>query len=181
MLAQAPLTSGATMRTFATVSLLLLAPPTSLAFEQAFDAPAFVVSVPRVPNLRIASAPNSSDPISIHAQGQDAVFAVEITAEASAQAGSSRRCASTFLQDLVKRPNMPDRDSIYRAPLDASTFLVLYIFEQQRKKVLHAHLLSAAAGTHCINAHFSRDAVDGEDEDKWRTTFEDARIREGRK
>ena len=76
---------------------------------------------------------------------------------------------------------MPDRDSIYRAPLDASTFLVLYIFEQRGKKVLHAHLLSAAAGTHCIEAHFSRDEVLGEDEDKWRTTFDDARIREGRK
>jgi hypothetical protein len=76
---------------------------------------------------------------------------------------------------------MPDRDNIYRAPLDASTFLVLYVFEQQSKKVFHAHLLSAAAGTHCIEAHFTRDAAVGEDEDKWRTTFTDARIREGRK
>jgi hypothetical protein len=169
------------MRSFASVALLLLAPTASLAFEQAFEAPPFVVSVPRVPNLRIAVAPGRGDSTSVHAQGRDAVFAVEITAEASAQAGSSRTCASMFLRELVKRPNMPDRDSIYRAPLDASTFLVLYIFEQKGTKVFNAHLLSAAAGTHCINAHFSREAAVDEDEDTWRTTFKDARIREGRK
>ena len=169
------------MRAFAAIAWFLLAPTASLAFEQAFEGPAFVVSVPRVPNLRIASAPRGGNSVSVHARGRDAVFAVEVTAEASPQAGSSRTCASTFLRDLVKRPNMPDRDSIYRASLDASTFLVLYIVEQRGRKVLHAHLLSAAAGTHCIEAHFSRDAVVGEDEDKWRTTFEGARIREGRK
>src|SRR5262249_43200003 len=90
-----------TMRAFSSVALLLLAPAASLAFEQSFEPPAFVVSVPRVPNLRIAVAPGGGDSFSVHAQGRDAVFAVEITAEASAQAGSSRTCAGTFLRELV--------------------------------------------------------------------------------
>lgn len=176
-------TSPSTMRTLASAASLFLvaAVPSAWAFEQAFETPPFVVSVPQIPDFRVTGIPDRANALSVHAVGRNEVFAAEVTAAPSAQAGSTRTCAGVFLRDLVKRPNMPDRDSIYRAPFDASTFLVLYILEQRGKKELHAHLLSSAAGTHCIDAHFSRDMVVGEDEDKWRTTFTGARIREGSK
>lgn len=151
------------------------------AFEHAFELPAFVVSVPGIPSIPLAPRAATASPGARVALGHDATFTVEITASESSQAGSTRACAGTFLRELVKRPDMPDRDSIYRAPFDASTFLVLYIVERQGVKALHAHLLSAAAGTHCVDAHFSRVMGATEDVDRWRTTFTGARIREGRR
>ena len=72
---------------------------------------------------------------------------------------------------------MPDRDNLYRAPIDPDTFLVLYLMELDGKRLLHAHLLSAAGSTHCIDAHFSRSLVAGEDIDNWRTAFSGATVR----
>lgn len=157
-------------------AVLSFAAASAGAFEQAFEAPAFVVSVPGLPDFRLAPAGLAKR---VAARGQDATVSAEVLATESRQAGSTRSCAGEFLRELVKRPQMPDRDSIYRAPFDAGTFLVLYILEQQGAKVLHAHLVSAAAGTHCIDAHFSRAMKAGEDEDAWRTTFTGARVREG--
>jgi hypothetical protein len=76
---------------------------------------------------------------------------------------------------------MPDRDSIYRAPLDENTFLVLYILGEARNRQLHAHLLAAASTTHCIEAHISRALREGEDEDNWRRSFDGARIRDAQR
>ena len=166
------------LRSFAAL-VLTLATASAGAFEQAFEAPAFVVSVPGLPDFRLAPAAPPGPAKGVAARGQDAALSAEVMAIESRQAGSTRSCAGEFLRELVKRPQMPDRDSIYRAPFDAGTFLVLYILEQQGAKVLHAHLVSAAAGTHCIDAHFSRAMKAGEDEDAWRTTFTGARVREG--
>lgn len=55
--------------------------------------------------------------------------------------------------------------------MNERTFLVLYLLDGQKGQVLHAHLLSAAASTHCIEAHFSRAKRAGEDEDDWRRSF----------
>ncbi len=162
-------------------SLLLGAASSAGAFEQTFEAPAFVVSIPGLPNFGLTPVRATEPQGSVVASGRGGPYLVEITASASTQAGSTRTCAGNFLRELLKRPNMPDRDSIYRAPFDASTFLVLYIIEQQGKRVLHAHLLSAASGTHCVDAHVSRDMGRAEDEDNWRTTFTGARVSERRK
>lgn len=112
------------------------------------------------------------------ARGQDTTYLVEIIATASAAASSTRACAGMSLRELAARPNMPDRDNIYRAPVDTNTFLVLYLMELDGQRVLHAHLLSAAASTHCIDAHFSRSLLVGEDLDNWRTTFSGATVRQ---
>ena len=112
------------------------------------------------------------------ARGQDTTYVVEIRATASDSATSTRACVGASLRELVARPNMPARDNIYRAPFDSNTFLVLYVMELDGKKLLHAHLLSAAGGTHCIDAHFSRSLVTGEDVDDWRTVFTGATVSE---
>lgn len=156
----------------------LLLPLAAWPFEQAFEAPAFVVSVPGAPPMQFTSeAPQRKAADALHASARNGALKVEVAAEPSASAGSTRTCAGAFLRDLVKRPGMPDRDNIYRSPFDASTFLVLYIIDTAGQRVLHAHLLGAAAGTHCIDAHFTKAMGTAEDEDTWRTTFNGARIR----
>jgi hypothetical protein len=164
----------------ASVSLLASALPVC-AFEQAFAVPSFVVVVPRLPNIAVGAPSSSQGGNVLTAQGQDTTYVVEISATASASASSTRACVGASLRELVARPNMPDRDNIYRAPFDSNTFLVLYILELGGKRLLHAHLLSAAGGTHCIDAHFSRSLLTGEDVDAWRTIFTGATIREAPK
>jgi hypothetical protein len=161
----------------ASASLLAPALP-ACAFEQAFAVPPFVVSVPRLPNISVGAPIPSQGGNVLTARGQDTTYVVEISATASAGASSTRACAGASLRELVARPNMPDRDNIYRAPFDSNTFLVLYVMELGGKRLLHAHLLSAAGGTHCIDAHFSRSLLTDQDVDDWRIIFTDATVRE---
>jgi hypothetical protein len=148
------------------------------AFEQSFDAPPFTVAVPRLPSIPLAALSASQGGGVLTARGQDATYVVEIIATASAAASSTRACAGTLLRELIARPDMPGRDNIYRAPVDPNTFLVLYLMERDGKRLLHAHLLSAAGSTHCIDAHFTRTLPVGEDIDSWRTTFDGATVRQ---
>jgi len=161
----------------ASASLLAPALP-ACAFEQAFSVPPFVVSVPRLPTIAVGVPIPSQGGNVLTARGQDTTYVVEISATASGSATSTRACVGASLRELVARPNMPGRDNIYRAPFDSNTFLVLYVMELDGKKRLHAHLLSAAGGTHCIDAHFSRGLVMGEDVDDWRTVFTGATVSE---
>lgn len=139
-------------------ALLALAALPAAAFDWTLATPPAVVSVPQW-------------------RAPPAGLAVDIAAAASPAGASTRLCAGAFLRTLVRQPGMPDRDSIYRAPLDADTFLVLYILQADGRRTLHGHLLAAAAGTHCIDAHFSRPMAPGEDEDTWRAGFAGAAIR----
>jgi len=148
------------------------------AFEQAFAVPPFVVSVPRLPTIAVGALSPSQGGNVLTAQGRDTTYVVEIIATASGSAANTRACVGASLRELVARPNMPGRDNIYRAPFDSNTFLVLYVLERDGNRVLHAHLLSAAGGTHCIDAHFSRSLITGEDVDDWRNTFAGATVRE---
>ena len=71
---------------------------------------------------------------------------------------------------------MPERDSVYRAPLSEKTFLVLYVMTDSGPPVLHAHLLSAVAASHCAQAHFTHPRQPDEDQEDWRKAFAGARI-----
>lgn len=160
----------------------LLAPAVSArAFDFRSTQPAFAVRVPGVPAVAasIEAAPGPGAPE--QASGTDGRYRVEvITSKADKRAITTRECAGRALRGLVSRPGMPNRDSIYRAPLDAQTFLVIYeIASDGATRELHAHLLAAVGGTHCVEAHISRPASEGEDEDDWRSTFRDARIEDG--
>ena len=89
---------------------------------------------------------------------------------------SARTCAGLLLRALLGRPGMPNRDNVYRAPLDISTFLVIYALRDGQQQKLHAHIISSAGKSHCANVHFMRQAKAGEDIDDWRTTFTSARV-----
>ena len=163
------------------VALCLAQAIPACAFEQSFEAPPFIVSVPRLPSIALGSPSATQGGGVLTARGQDTTYVVEIIATASAAASSTRACAGTLLRELVARPNTPGRDNIYRAPVDPNTFLVLYLMERDGTSLLHAHLLSAAGSTHCIDAHFTRTLSVGEDIDSWRTTFDGATVRQASK
>ena len=151
------------------------------AFEQKVASPEFTVTVPNVPSIRLQPQAASGSNVSIAMAGEDGTYAIDLQVTRSEQETTTRACASSFLRALLARPGMPDRDSIYRAALDPSTFLVLYILDVQGRSRLHAHLLSSASATHCIEVHFSRSRRDGEDEDDWRKSFAGSHIEDARR
>lgn len=164
------------------VTLCVLAAASALslpawAFEQALSSPDVVVSVPRLPQVALGQPLGAGTGADRSWQGAGAGVDVDIHARPAASAGSTRLCAGSFLRELVRRPGMPERDSIYRAPIDADTFLVLYIHGEGPDRRLHGHLLAAAGDSHCVEAHFSRPLRPGEDVDDWRTSFDGAAVR----
>ena len=162
------------------VAALAIATAPAQAFEASVSQPAFTVVVPSLPALAVAApAADSSSAPSVRLVGSDGTTTLAISVDDAKRSITPRECAGSFLRALVARPGMPPRDSIYRAPLNEAVFLVIYILGDEPASVLHAHLLSSAASTHCIEAHFTRALLAGEDEDAWRRTFSGASIVEG--
>ena len=147
----------------------------ALGFEAKVTEPAFTISVPSLPNIPLRQQAQAA-PSAPRLIGGDGTYEVTVVLTAMAKPVSARECAGSGLRSILARPGLPSRDSIYRAPLSASTFLVIYVAPGGVQPVLHAHLLAAPAGTHCTEVHFSRQERPGEDADGWRRTFADARI-----
>ena len=158
--------------------VLLAAASFAQAFEQKVSNPDFLVSVPGLPAIAMSAEPVGDAGGSRTLNGADDRHKVALTVTRAGREVNANACAATFVRQLVKRPGMPDKDGIYRAPLDNSTFLVLYVLSEGTGRLLHAHLLSAVAATHCIDAHFTKALRSGEDEDAWRESFVGARVRD---
>ncbi len=163
---------------FVTLALALL-PMAAPAFELTLPEPALSIAVPGVPAIALAEPAAATPDGRRTLAGHDTTYRVELALSPQrppAPEASPRVCAGQFLRTLVAAPGMPPRDSIYRAPLDASTFLVIYALGDERQPTLQAHIVSAAGTAHCADVHFSRQAAPGEDIDDWRTTFTSARV-----
>lgn len=162
----------------ALAAALLRAAGAVAAFEQHVAEPGFTVSVPKLPAF-VLEPTTAATPGTLALAGQagpGGALRATVTVTPAAHEVGTRVCAGAFIRGLVARPGMPGRDSIYRAPLDAETFLVLYILEVGGAKALHAHLLAAVGSRHCVEAHFERPMAAGEDEDDWRRSFAGARV-----
>jgi hypothetical protein len=156
------------------VALWATVPAAAGAFDLNLPDPAVSLTVPGIPAIALQEQAGSSGKRVL--AGQDDTFSVDV--ELTRQSGdmSPRVCAGTILRAVVAQPGMPSRDNVYRAPLSDTTFLVIYVIGEGQRLRLHAHLISSAGASHCINAHFVRVAKSGQDVDDWRTTFSSARI-----
>ena len=148
------------------------------AFELKAKNPDFTVTVPNLPSMRLEVQTISDSNVSSSMAGVDGTYKATLLVTKAEKETTTRACAGSFLRSLVARPGMPDRDNIYRTALDENTFLVLYILVEQGGQQLHAHLLSSANATHCIEMHFSRTRRGGEDEDGWRQSFVGSHVQE---
>lgn len=149
------------------------------AFEQKVSDPDFTVTVPNLPSIRLETQAAPDPDVSSAMSGDDGTYKISLVVTRADRGATAQSCAGVFLRALVARPGMPDRDGIYRAALDQNTFLVLYILGTRGGQQLHAHLLSSASATHCIEAHFSRARHAGEHEDDWRKSFSGSHIQQG--
>ena len=155
---------------------LLTLPSAAVSFEISVTDPAFAVAVPGLPDVRLEPQAVVSPRVVRLLAGGNGGHEVSVAVTTADAGASPRACASSLLHTLVGRPGMPDRDSIYRAPLDQETFLVLYRLGTASERQLHAHLFSAASAHHCVEVHVSRPERPGEEIDEWRKTFATSHI-----
>lgn len=164
----APLSAGA----------FAIATAPAAAFELALPEHAIVITVPAVPGIAVQPLPATAakPAAALRLAGTDGAYRFDVALFDQGKPVSARECAGVRLRAIVSQPGMPDRDHVYRAPLSASTFLVVYAIGRGVQRDWHAHLIAAAGTAHCADAHFTRPARAGEDGDEWRLTFTNARI-----
>lgn len=158
------------------VAALFAATGSAGAFELQLSDPALSLSVPGIPAIRLQEQTPSVEGSRRLLAGRDSLYTVEVELSRQANEMSPRTCAGLLLRALLSQPGVPSRDNVYRAPLDAGTFLVIYASAEGQQVKLHAHVISSAGTSHCANAHFVREAKAGEDIDEWRTSFTSARV-----
>lgn len=167
--------AAAALRRIPLAALLAAACGGAGAFDLTVREPAFTLSVPDLPDFRLE--PAAAEGADRLLAGRDGALQATVALTRAAAEASTRLCAGGFLRALVARKGMPDRDSIYRAPLNETTFVVLYLLGDEPERSVHAHVLAAVGGSHCAEAHFWRPLTDGEDIDAWRQRFMRASVR----
>lgn len=85
-------------------------------------------------------------------------------------------CAGAVARALAARPGTPPSSQIIKARLNSSTFVVMYATSLAIGVQLHAHILSAAGGRHCVEVHATKISIDEEDLVSWVTELEKASI-----
>jgi hypothetical protein len=168
------------MRSLAALAaaLALLASPHARAQAFAFEAtaPDFTVTIPGVPRIGMKPHPMHDTHPHLRYMGADGPYTVSIITPSAQRGMTALQCAAATVRSIAARPNVPPSDEFYKARLDENTYVALYAAQMPGFLQLHAHLLSAAAGTHCVEVHVSKIATSIEDVAPWFNGFGEARI-----
>lgn len=158
--------------------LALLAGPQAGAqgFEFEATAPDFRVTIPGIPPIKMGPHPMQGTHPHLRYMGGEGAYTISIVTPSAERGMTALQCAGATVRSLASRPNVPPSDELYKARLDDTTFIAIYAAQMPGFLQLHAHLLSAAAGTHCIEVHVSRIATSMEDVAPWFSGFGEARI-----
>lgn len=160
----------------AALALLASAHARAQAFVFEVNAPDFTVTIPGVPRMSMKPHPMQDTHPHLRYMGADGPYTVSIITPSAERGMSALHCASATVRSLASRPNVAPSDQLYKARLDDNTFVVIYATEIPGLLQLHAHLLSAAAGTHCVEVHVSKIATSVDDVAPWFNGFREARI-----
>lgn len=159
-------------------ALALLSSARAGADEFVFEvaAPHFKITIPDFPPLRMGPHPMQSGHPHLQYMGSEGPYSLSIITPASAPGMTALECASATVRSLASRPGSPPAAEIYKARLDDNTYIALYSARAPGYMQLHAHLLSAAGGTHCIEVHATKIATSEDDIAPWFEGFRNARI-----
>lgn len=145
-------------------------------FEFGVAAPKFRVSLPAIPQMKMDPHPRNAEQPQFRYQGSEPPYTVSIFTPAAASGMTPRECASATLRSMVGRPGLPPPAQLYKAQLNDTTFVVIYAAAFVAGVQLHAHVLSAAGGAHCIEVHVTKASLLVEDLASWIGDFDKARI-----
>jgi hypothetical protein len=169
---------NATRRISLACSFVLLAASFSAQaeFVLEMEAPAFRVQIPSLPPMRMEPRPMAAGRPHLRLMGFEGPFTVTVLTPTADAGMTAQDCAGSTIGALPARPGVPTQDRIYKARIDANTFVAIYVSPMPGFVQLHAHLVSAAGGTHCVEVHASRTSTSKEDIDLWFKGFGSARI-----
>jgi len=159
-------------------ALAVASSPGASADEFVFEveAPHFKITIPNFPPLHMEPHPLQVSHPHLRYMGSDGPYSLSIITPTSAPGMSALECASATVRSLASRPGTPPAAEIFKARLDDNTFVAIYSVRVPGFLQLHAHFLSAAAGTHCIEVHASKLATSEDDIAPWFEGFSKARI-----
>lgn len=160
------------------LAVLLLASAGAKAEDFVFEvaAPKFKVTLPNVPRMAMDVHPMNASKPHLRLLGTEGPYTVSVMTP-TAQAGmSALECASATLGSIAQRPGVPPREQIYKVRLNERTFAAIYASPLPSAVQLHAHFMSAAGGTHCVEVYASRVSQSPDDLDGWFKGFSKADI-----
>jgi hypothetical protein len=145
------------------------------AFEVA--SPKFRVAIPGIPQMKMEVHPKNASQPQLRFLGADDPYTVAVYTPVAAAGMTPLECAGAITRTLAARPGTPPSSQILKARLDDRTFVAIYAVSLSGGVQLHAHLLSAAGGTHCVEVHATRISFEEDDLSSWITELDKASIK----
>lgn len=143
------------------------------------DSPSLRISLPSVPAIKMAvHARHAAEP-QFRFEGSQNPYAVSVFTPVAAAGMTPLECAAAIVRTLPARPGGPEAGQIYKARVDESTFVAIYVTQMPVGVRLNAHVMSAAGGTRCVEVHAAKLSVSDDELAPWIDGFEKARIRPG--
>jgi hypothetical protein len=158
--------------------LLLCSSLKCWAADFAFEVPSpkFKVTLPNIPQLRMDVHPMNASRPDLRFLGSEGPYTVSIMTPTADSGMTALECASSMLRTLSQRPGVPQQDQVYRARINDNTYVAIYASKIPGAVHLHAHFMSAVAGTHCVEVHASKISTSPDDLDAWFKGFGKANI-----
>ena len=143
------------------------------AFE--VDKPPFRVSIPDLPAMKMGPHPGAATHPHLRYLGSEGDYTISIITPTADPGMSAQDCATFSVRTLGERPSVPKE--VFRARLNPTTYVAMYPARMEGFVQLHAHFLSAAGGSHCVEVHASKVVRSEEDIRRWfKESFRNARI-----
>lgn len=163
-------------RTLAAALLLGAAQAATAQLEIVSADPAFKAVVPSFPKVALGEHPMRAGRPHLRLFGSEGAYTVSVLVPTADAGMGPLECASSSIRTLGERPGVPQPDKVYKAKLDDRTFVAIYVARMGGLAQLHAHLFSAAGGTHCVEIHLSKVSTSPEDGEAWFRGFGSARF-----
>jgi hypothetical protein len=144
------------------------------AFEVA--SPKFKVSIPGVPQIKMDPHPRHASQPHLRFFGSAEPYTIAVYTPAAAAGMTPLECAGAIARSMAGRPDMPPPSQVLKARLNDNTFVAIYAAPLSAGVQLHAHILSAAGGTHCVEVHATKISILEDDLASWITDLEKASI-----
>lgn len=161
--------------------LSLFSSPSSRAegFSFAVASPKFRITIPGIPQMKMGVHPKNASQPHLRFLGSKEPYSVAVFTPAAVAGMTPLECASAISRTLASRAGTPPAAQIQKARLDANTYVAIYAAPIQvgGGVQLHAHILSAAGGKHCVEVHATRVSIEEDDLASWVAEIEKASIR----
>lgn len=159
--------------------LIQFASPSCRAEGFVFEvgSPKFRITIPGIPQMKMDVHPMKASQPHLRFLGSLEPYTVAVFTPAAVPGMTPLECASAITRTLAARAGTPPSSQVIKARLGDKTFVVVYAAMLAGGGVqMHAHILSSAGGTHCVEVHATRVSIDEDDLASWATDIEKASI-----